>query len=197
MTNIKPLEEKHLVVKNKESYQWWQEDLKEYLSWQYKSCVYHRHVFKHINIPESGSIVMLGTGYGLALEILANQFVHREVVGYDLYNYADHPLVIEEDVANLKDQSIAYVYCNVGNFIETPKIRLIGLKWSLKNLVPGGVCITSGNHPFVEDYLGFKIKDIASEYNCCVENMPYNKEFEKMNNQGKYHSDHDCIIIKQ
>ena len=186
-----------IVTSSDYSRKWWEKDLLKNLSWQYKSCVYHRVLFNYLDIPRYGNILMLGCGYGMSLEILANQFPGRKVQGFDLYNYADLPLVIEKNVCDLEDQNIAYVYCNVGNFVETPDIRKIALQWSLKNLVPGGVCVTSGNHDFVENFLNFKITELASDYNCTVSNLPNDSAIEQMNSCGKYNSSHDCVITKK
>lgn len=184
-------------IKSKETYNFWIQSLSNSVDWQSKYCVYHKEIFKYVTVPEFGDIVMLGTGYGLAFERLCNQFFYRTVLGYDIYNYANHPNVIEKDVRTLKDTPIAWVTCNAGNFIDTPNLRYDSLKWCLKNLVSGGKCLTAGNHDFVENYLGFSIKNIADEYNCSVHSVPLTKNIIKMNETGHYNSIHDCLIIKK
>lgn len=186
-----------LITKQSDTaFDYWSEEIKSIASWSYKSCIYHRCLWKHIKIPNNGSVVQLGVGPGLSLEILYQQFGDR-VYGVDIYNIFDHPLVRLCDVRNLDDDNLAYVHCNVGNFTNTPKIRKLALEYSLRNLVSGGYCLTSGNHPYVEEFLGFKIVDLAKKYNCEVFDMPKDATIQLMNSQGKYHSDHECLIRKK
>ena len=177
----------------------WQQDLADTvdaISWQYKSCVYHRKLFNWIDVPAEGYIVQLGVGYGLSLEILASRFGDR-VIGFDIFNHGNHPLVEISDVRNLKDMPIAYVHCNVGNFYNTQKLRKVGLEWCFRNLVSGGVCLTSGGNDFVETQLGFTISSVADKYNCKVEQMPNDPSFIEMTQQGRYNHNHECLVIKQ
>lgn len=174
---------------------WFEENLKA-LNWDSKGCVYHRSLWNHIDVPNNGDCVQLGAGFGLSLQLLSEQFKGR-TWGVDLWNPTNHPLIKEIDVRDLQDIEIAYVHCNVGNFNLTPNVRKIALEWSLRNLVSGGYCCTAGNHDFVENYLGYTIKDIAIKYGCTVMPIPLNEEIKKMNEQGHFNSAHDCLIKKQ
>ena len=165
-------------------------------TWNSKSCIYHRSLWNYIDIPETGYCVQLGSGFGFSLQILSEHFVGR-TWGIDIWNPKNHPLIKEIDIRDLQDVEIAYVHCNIGNFNLTPNIRKIALEWSLRNLVSGGYCCTAGDHEFVENYLGYTIKDIAEKYDCKVMPIPLNKEIQKMNDQGKSHSMHDCLIKKR
>ena len=189
------MDEKTLSTKNDASEKFWLNSHLEFLTWMSKSCVYHRCLWDHIDVPKVGTIAQLGVGVGLSLEILNSKFPNR-TIGFDIYNPADHPAVKLVDVRELEDMPLAYVYCNVGNFDKTPAIRRIGLEWSLKNLLPGGYCCTAGNHEYVENFLGFTISDLAKDYGCSVIDMPDDPLIEKMNTLGKFDSMHDCLIYK-
>ena len=185
------------AITNKTEYaeNYWRNQTSEDLSWMQKSCVYHRCIWDHLDVPTNGKVVQLGVGHGQALELLYSKFGDR-TIGIDLFNMCDHPVLKVEDVRTLEDMPVAYVYCNIGSFTNTPQIRKIALEWSLRNLVKNGICLTSGNHSYVEEKLGYKIADIAKNYNCHVLDMPNDALIKQMNTLGKYSSDHDCIIIK-
>lgn len=177
------------------SLEYWKDDLASSISWKYKSCVYHRNIFKYISIPDNGKVVQLGTGYGLGLEILANQFPGR-TSGYDIFNYGEHPLVNICDIRQMPDFDVAYVHCNVGNFTNTPLLRKIGLEWTLKNLVPGGYCLTAGGNEYVNSYFNFNFNDLVKSYNCEITAMPCDDEFESMLHANLYDYRHECLIKK-
>ena len=190
------MNENKITTKNKDSNKFWINEHTKFLSWNSKTCVYHRILFDYINIPKNGDVVQLGVGFGLSLQLLIEKFGER-CYGIDIFNPANHPAVRIIDVRDLKDVPLSYVHCNVGNFDSTPIIRKIGLEWSLRNLVPGGYCCTAGNHEYIESLLGFKILDLAKKYNCKILPIPLDNEVKKMNNQGTYNSIHDCLIKKQ
>jgi len=132
----------------------------------------------------------------MSLEILSQRFPGR-TWGVDLWNPTNHPLIKQMDVRSLEDIDVAYVHCNVGNFNLTPVIRKFSLEWSLRNLVSGGWCITAGNHPYVENYLGYTIESIAKQHNCELMDIPVNEHVEQMNALGRTNSAHDCLIKKR
>jgi|TARA_R110000796_G_scaffold252130_1_gene385269 hypothetical protein len=173
----------------------WYDQSIDYLSWMQKTCVYHRCLWDHLDIPAEGKIVQLGVGFGLSLELLYQRFGAR-TMGIDIFNYCDHPVLYVQDIRETKDFKLAYVHCNVGNFNTTPSIRKHGLEWSLRNLVPGGKCVTAGNDPWVDSELGINMKKFASVHDCHVLDIPNDPLITKMNQIGKYHSKHDCIIVK-
>lgn len=114
------------------------------VDWSAKTVVYCRNIFKHINIPK-GNVVMLGAAYSLALEVLVGQFGKR-AMGVDKWNFGNHPQCITEDIFELDDFDCAFVYCDVASFShiaqQNPCPRLTAFEWSLRNLVPGGYCLT-------------------------------------------------------
>ena len=190
------MNEYKITTDNEDSKRFWMNEHINDLSWYSKTCVYHRILFDHIDIPKDGDVVQLGVGFGLSLQLLIERFGER-CYGIDIFNPAEHPAVRIVDVRDLKDVTLSYVHCNVGNFDSTPILRKIGLEWSLRNLIPGGYCCTAGNHEYVESFLGFKIKDLAEKYNCEILPIPLDNEVKKMNLMGKFNSAHDCLIRKQ
>ena len=59
---------------------------------------------------------------------------------------------------------IAYAENDIGNVNEDPVPRLNGMKWALKNLVPGGILITTSN--VANNQLGIDVDILASEFDC-------------------------------
>ena len=190
------MNEYKITTNNEDSKKFWMNEHINDLSWYSKTCVYHRILFDHIDIPKDGDVVQLGVGFGLSLQLLIERFGER-CYGIDIFNPAEHPAVKIMDVRDLKDVPLSYVHCNVGKFDSTPVIRKIGLEWSLRNLVSGGYCCTAGNNEYVESFLGFRIRDLAEKYNCEILPIPLDDEVKTMNSLGKFNSAHDCLIKKQ
>ena len=187
--------EQQLTTRNESAKNFWYEQLVDDISWMQKTCVYHRCLWDHINIPSEGKIVQLGVGFGLSLELLYQKF-GACAMGIDIFNYCDHPALKVQDIRETEDFELAYVHCNVGNFDTTPGIRRHGLDWCLRNLVSGGKCVTAGNDVWVDSELGIDVKKFASEHGCHVLDIPNDPLIEQMNALGKCHSKHDCIIVK-
>lgn len=189
------IKEDQLSKITEESEKFWFNDNLENLDWNQKVCVYHRCLWKHIDVPKNVHVIQLGCGFGLSLEILSKQFPNR-TWGIDLYNPTNHPLIKTMDIRDLADLPIAYVHCNVGNFVVTPRLRKFALEYSLRNLIKGGYCVTAGNSEYVESHLGWKIKDVAKRFNCEVLDMPKDPMIDEMNATGKWNSNDDCLIKK-
>jgi hypothetical protein len=189
------IKEENITISNAESQDFWFKDNLENFSWTQKVCIYHDCLWKYINVPDNGLVMQLGCGFGLSLEKLSHHFPNR-TWGIDLFNPTNHPLIKIKDIRELEDIELAYVHCNVGNFIMTPKLRKFALEYSLRNLIKGGYCVTAGNSEYVENHLGWKIKDIAKKYECEVYDMPNDDSIIAMNKQGKYNSGDDCLIKK-
>lgn len=188
--------ESDITEPTKEAEKFWRDHvIKHHTSWMQKSCVYHRCLWDHVKVPDSGKVVQLGVGVGMALELLYQKFGER-TMGIDLFNMCDHPVLRQQDIRDLDDFPVAYVYCNVGNFNETPDIRRKSLDWSLRNLVQEGICLTAGNHPLVDAHLGLDMKDLARSHGCTVTDLPTDPLIDSMRKIGKYDPNHDCLIIK-
>ena len=97
-------------------------------------------IFK-LDLPKEGYIVVLGTHNCVALQKLCNFFGKDRVIGYDLHNPKNHPNVIIKDCNKLNDNDnvpIAFFHNNLGSFSTTPKLKLHGYNWALKNITKGG-----------------------------------------------------------
>ncbi len=159
--------------------------------WGGKSCYYFNHLFDYIDIPSSGNIIQIGVALGCSLEVLHQRFGDR-VIGIDPWNPLDHPRVLPQRIQDTPDMPSAFIHCNAGDFRYTPELRREALEWSLRNLVPGGVCLTAGNNEYVESLLGFTTNEIATKHKCTIEDIP--TEIRKQNNP--FNTDSDCLIYK-
>lgn len=160
--------------------------------WNTKGCYYFHYLWDYIDIPEQGDIIQIGSALGCSLEILHQKWGDR-VWGIDPWNPLKHPRIIESKIEYTPDRPCAFIHCDLGDFRETPDLRKFGLRWSLKNLVQGGICLTAGDNDYVEEALGWKISDVAHEFNCEVRKMP-----EQLKNKNEnFNTDSECLLIKR
>ena len=114
----------------------------------YVNNFYEQIVFK-LDIPKTGKIVLLGTHNCVSFDKLCKHFGYDRVVGYDLYNPKKHPNVIIKDCLDLNDEDnypIAFIHNDLGSFSTTPKLKMHGQKWAIKNIVKGGYILGNNNY---------------------------------------------------
>lgn len=145
------------------------------VDWSAKTVVYCRNIFNSIDIPD-GKVVMLGSAYSLALEVLYSKFGNR-AVGVDLWNFGNHHRCLERDIHDLEDFPCAFVYCDVASFshigMQDPCPRLTAFTWTLRNLQPGGYCITRMYGYTDQDKANTaKLQEIANQYNVDIQPIP-------------------------
>lgn len=113
----------------------------------YVNTFYEEIIFK-LDIPKEGYIVVLGTHNCIALQKLCNFFGKERVIGYDLHNPKNHPNVKIKDCNKLNDNDnvpIAFFHNDLGSFSTTPKLKLHGYNWALKNIINGGYILGNNN----------------------------------------------------
>lgn len=163
----------------------------ESVGWESKGCFYFTHMFDFIAIPDDGYVVQIGCTFGCSLQILYEKFPDR-TWGIDPFNPLKHPRVIEKKIQDMEDFDIAFVHCDAGDFRDTPELRKFALDFSLRNLVEGGVCLTSGYNDRVDGLLGWKMEEFVKDYDCGVEQIP--QELKALTD--KKFTTSDCIITK-
>ena len=134
------------------SYDYWfnNQQLKEWDNGNdnYYVNYFYEDVVKHLDIPEAGYIVVLGTHLCVSFDKLCKHFGYDRCIGYDLHNPTNHPRVIVKDcmeLSDVDDTPIAFCHNDLGNFPTTPKLKLHGQNWALKNIVPGGYFLGNNN----------------------------------------------------
>jgi len=126
---------------NKEIHQCWHNGDENY----YVNYFYEEIIFK-LDIPKEGKIVVLGTHNCVAFDKLCNFFGKDRVIGYDLYNPNNHPNVVIKDCNTLDEKiDIAFLHNDLGSFSTTPKLKLHGYNWAIKNMIKGGYILGNNN----------------------------------------------------
>lgn len=118
-----------------------------YFGYQYHSYLIAKHLISKLDIPKEGKIVQLGTGLGIAIESLCNNFGDDRVLGYDLFNPLGHPnihfLDMDTDVPPI--MKLSYLDIDVGSMSHARDQRKKLLEWSMGNMVYGGYILTNKN----------------------------------------------------
>lgn len=102
---------------------------------------FYNDVIKKLDIPETGYIVVLGTHLCVSFDKLCKHFGYERCIGYDLYNPTNHPRVKIKDCSLLTEEDdipIAFCHNDLGNFPTTPKLKLHGQEWAIRNIIPNG-----------------------------------------------------------
>ena len=125
--------------------------------WSEYGYTYHpyliaKHLIKNLDIPKKGDIVQLGTGIGITIEELCNQFGKKRVYGYDLFNPLQHPNIhtfdLSTDIPNNK--GLAYTDIEVGSVKTHRDIRFELFSWAWDYTVAGGYILI--NNSVAEDF---------------------------------------------
>lgn len=116
---------------------------------EYYVCkIYEDVVFKLLDIPDNGHIVMLGTNKCVAFDMLCDRFGADRCIGYDIANPKDHPRVITKNVLDLGQSDnidIAFVHNDIGSFPTTPVAKWAAQCWAAENVVQGGYFLGRNN----------------------------------------------------
>ena len=116
-----------------------------YFGYRYHSYTITKHIVSNLPIPKSGKLIQLGTGLGVVVEYLCNQYGEDRVIGYDLFNPLGHPniefLDMETDIPD--ENKIAYLEIDVGSMSHFREQRKKLLEWSFSNMVDGGYILTN------------------------------------------------------
>ena len=73
-------------------------------------------------------------------------FGKDRVIGYDLYNPNNHSNVVIKDCNTLNEKiDIAFLHNDLGSFSTTPKLKLHGYNWAIKNMIKGGYILGNNN----------------------------------------------------
>ena len=92
--------------------------------------------------------MVLGTHNCVALQKLCDFFGEKRVIGYDLHNPKNHPNVRIKDCNKLNDNDnvpIAFFHNDLGSFSTTPKLKIHGYNWALKNVIKCGYILGNNN----------------------------------------------------
>ena len=140
--------------KNKKIWKDWFEGGKSIWSeygYNYHSYLIAKNIISSLNFGE-GKFVQFGTGLGLTIEYLCNQFGYDRVIGYDMFNPLNHPNIHSLDVYTdfPQDMNLCYTDIDIGDVRGDYDIRIKLFDWALKNTKNGYILIN---------------KSIASQYN--------------------------------
>ena len=165
------------------SYKYWFEN-EFHKSWNngdenYYVNRFYEDIILNLDIPKNGFIVVLGTYKCVSFEKLCNHFGPERCIGFDLHNPSNHPRVRIKNGIELGDADnipIAFCHNDFGGFQHTPKLKIHGQKWALKNVVQGGVFLGNSN----ENSIGFDIEGLMTEAGfkntrlCNLDNTKFN-----------------------
>ena len=135
------------------SYEYWFNN-EEHDNWDqggdkyYVNTFYNNIVF-NLDIPKEGKIVVAGTHNCVSFDKLCKHFGYDRCIGYDLHNPTNHPNVIIKDCLELSDLDnvpIAFFHNDLGNFSSTPKLKLHGQQWGMRNIISGGYFLGNNNY---------------------------------------------------
>jgi len=115
-----------------------------YFGYQYHSYKITKHIIAKLPIPETGKLIQLGSGLGIVVEFLCNNYGEDRVVGYDLFNPLSHPNIkfLDMETNTPPDDEIAYLEIDVGSVSHFRDQRKKLLEWSFNNIVDGGYVLT-------------------------------------------------------
>ncbi len=130
----------------------------------YGKNYYAYKIFDHIitkirDIPDFGSIVVMGTNRCISFDLLCGHFGYERCVGFDIANPTNHPRVIVQDcsdILKLPDFPIAFIHNDIGSFPLTPELKYNIQNWAANNIVEGGYFLSRNNlnsakYPLEED----------------------------------------------
>lgn len=154
----------------KQSYDFWYNNPKFDKLDQFKEKYYINDFYKNIifnlDIPKNGNLIVMGTNRGVAFNLLCEKYGEGRCTGYDLFNPSKHPKIITRDCMNLTDKDslpIAFAHNDIGNFSDTPELKIHTQKWLANNIVEGGYLLCDNNlnkaNFKIEEYMktcGFK-----------------------------------------
>lgn len=121
-------------------------DMDNFGTGYYANTIFRELVSK-LTLPE-GRIVVLGANRGVSMDILIDAFGEDRVVGYDLYNPAQHPNIICKDIMEFgsdDDFPVAFAHNDIGSYPTTPEEKHAAQLWAARNIVPGGFLLGRNN----------------------------------------------------
>ena len=148
------------------SYDYWFNN-SHHAEWDYGGEDYYVNRFYedivfNLDLPEDGYIVVLGTYKCVSFDKLCKKYGYERCVGMDLWNPEGHPRVIVKDCSTLSEEDnmpIAFCHNDLGGFGHTPKLKMHGQNWAIKNMVPGSYFL--GNDS--SNRLGIDIESLMEE----------------------------------
>ena len=167
----KNVTESQITQKSNECFDFWFKDVgvnghnHGYMS---KSCFMFEHVLDGMIKPANGRYMQLGTNFGVSFDILYRRYGER-CIGIDLWNPLNHPNIIEKDMYELKDRSLAFCNVDMGDFRWTPKLRMHSIDYAIRNMVKGGIIFTAGGE-YVNDCLGLNLSEYFINKGFTIEN---------------------------
>ena len=116
-----------------------------YFGYQYHSYKITKHIVTKLPVPESGKLIQLGSGLGVVVEFLCNNYGEDRVIGYDLFNPLGHPNIkfLDMEKSTPPRDKIAYLEIDVGSMGHFSNQRKKLLEWSFNNIVNGGYVLTN------------------------------------------------------
>ncbi len=131
----------------------------------YKSSIVFEGLVTTLDIPNNGYCLQLGVNTGCTLNLMKQHFGEFRTRGIDMFNVNNDPYVFTLDINNIDfDIPIAYAENDIGTVHECPEDRLFAFKWAIKNLVPGGMLITTSN--VANEVFGESVESICKSHNC-------------------------------
>lgn len=166
-------------IKNKHEYNtsaYWVDNDIQQGGHGYKSELVFNGLSKRLEIPSDGCCMQLGVHTGVTLQLMKEHFGSSRVCGLDIHNFTNDPCVMVCDIHDMTVAiPLAYAENDIGDAKIAPHDRLAAMKWAIKNLVPGGVLITTSE--VANDMFGENVLDIVTDHNCTHERLDsYNHE---------------------
>lgn len=116
-----------------------------YFGYNYHSYMIIKHILSKLDVPETGKIIQLGTGIGVAVEMLCHLYGYDRVVGYDVFNPLSHPNIkfLDTDENPPSDKDIAFLEIDVSSMSDAASSRRRLLNWAMENVKKGGYILTN------------------------------------------------------
>lgn len=116
-----------------------------YFGYNYHSYLIIKHILSKLDVPDSGKIIQLGTGLGVAVEMLCHLYGETRVVGYDIFNPLSHPNIkfLDTNVSVPSDKDIAFLEIDVSSMSDAAGSRRKLLSWAMRNVKKGGYILTN------------------------------------------------------
>jgi len=144
---------------------------------KYKSTYIFNGLIKTLDIPSKGFCLQMGVYTGYTFNLMKQHFGEHRTRGIDLFNVNNDPYVYELNINDIDfNIPIAYAENDIGNINHDHKPRLKAMKWAIKNLVPGGILLTTSD--IANDIFELDLVSLAESYNCKTERLDnYNNEY--------------------
>lgn len=116
-----------------------------YFGYNYHSYQIIKHILSKLAVPEKGKIIQVGTGIGVAVEMLCHLYGYDRVVGYDIFNPLSHPNIkfLDTNINVPKDKDIAFLEIDVSSMSDAADSRRKLLSWAMHSVKNGGYILTN------------------------------------------------------